>query len=119
MKEAIRLEKLPVEISLLADGEKALAFILKAADNDDMAPDAFMLDLNLPRIDGMHILERLRSMERFRETPVVVVTSSDSPEDRKKVMACHAKYFRKPASYDEFVKIGAFLRRMLEESGLL
>lgn len=51
--------------------------------------------------------------------PVLVVTFWDSPDDRRKASELGVSYFRKPVTYGEFIKIGAFLRKSLEEHGLI
>lgn len=120
MREAIKMENLPVEVHIAADGERAISLIAKAeADPDAPSPDIALLDINLPRIDGFDVLRRIRASEKHKNIPVLVVTSSDSPADRSAAAKLGAGYFRKPVSYDEFLKVGAFLRRFLEEHGLL
>jgi DNA-binding response OmpR family regulator len=114
------MEELPLEIYIAADGERAVEFV-ETAERDPNAPcpDFLLLDLNLPRIDGFEVLRRIRASDKCRNIPVVIITSSDSPADRTQAATLGASYFRKPVSYEEFVKIGAFLRRFLQEQGLL
>jgi DNA-binding response OmpR family regulator len=120
VREAIRAESLPIEVFIVPDGERAMDFIAKAeSDPDAPSPHVVLLDLNLPRIDGFEVLRRLRATEKFKNVPVLVVTSSDSPADRSEAARLGASYFRKPVTYDEFIGIGTFLRRFLEDSGLL
>ena len=120
VREAVRLENLPLEVYIAADGERAIDLIVKA-ENDPNAPcpHVLLLDINLPRIDGFEVLRRVRAIDRFKAVPVVMVTSSDSPSDRKEAAKLGARYFRKPVTYDEFMKIGGLLRQLLEEQGLL
>jgi DNA-binding response OmpR family regulator len=114
------MENLPLEACIAPDGERALDFILKAENDPDAAcPQVLMLDLNLPKIDGFEVLRRVRASDKFKNVPVIIVTSSDSPADRREAAKLGALYFRKPVSYDEFVKIGPFLRQLLQEKGLL
>jgi DNA-binding response OmpR family regulator len=120
VREAIRMENLPLEVQIAPDGERALEIIVQA-ENDANAPrpHVLLLDLNLPKIDGFELLRRIRASDKFKDIPVVIVTSSDSPADRSEAARLGARYFRKPVTYDEFVKIGGFLRQLLEEKGLL
>lgn len=120
VQEAIRQENLPVQVRLATDGEQAIAFIEKA-ENDPAAscPDILLLDLNLPKIDGFEVLRRIRSSVRCRDAAVLIVTSSDSPEDRSQAAKLGAGYFRKPISYTEFLKLGSVLRRFLQDRGIL
>ena len=120
MREAIQAEQLEVDVHIVADGELAIDFIARAAtDSEAPAPHVMLLDLNLPKVDGFEVLRRVRAIEKFKNIPVIIVTSSDSPEDRREALSLNANYFRKPVSYEEFIKIGAVLRRFLEENGLL
>jgi DNA-binding response OmpR family regulator len=120
VREAIRTESLPLEVFIVPDGERAIDFITRAeSDPDAPSPQVVLLDLNLPRIDGFEVLRRLRATKKFQNTPVLVVTSSDSPSDRNEAARLGASYFRKPVTYEEFLGIGRFLRQFLERSGLL
>jgi DNA-binding response OmpR family regulator len=120
VREAVGAVGLPVEVYAATDGERAIDFIAKAEmDSDAPCPDVLLLDLNLPKIEGFEVLRRLRASHKCKNIPVVVVSSSDSPGDRSEAANLGARYFRKPVSYEEFLKIGPFLRAFLEESGLL
>jgi chemotaxis family two-component system response regulator Rcp1 len=120
VKEAVAQEGLPVRFFVEPDGEKAIDFIANAErDPDAPRPQAVLLDLNLPKIDGFQVLQRIRASDTFRDLPVLIVTSSDSPADRITAASMGAGYFRKPVSYDEFLKIGPFLRTFLEDNGLV
>jgi DNA-binding response OmpR family regulator len=120
VREAIKSEDLPSEVFIAADGERVIDMIAKAeADAEAPCPDLLLLDLNLPRIDGFDVLRRVRASARFKDLPVLIVTSSDSPADRDAAAKLGARYFRKPVSYEEYLRVGAFLRQFLEEHGLL
>jgi DNA-binding response OmpR family regulator len=121
VREAIQLEKLPLEVHGAADGERVIDWITRVerGDADVPCPHIFLLDLNLPRVDGFEVLRRIRASEKCKDVPVLVVTSSDSPADRAMAAQLGAGYFRKPTSLEEFLKIGSVLRGFLEEKGLL
>jgi DNA-binding response OmpR family regulator len=77
-----------------------------------------ILDLNLPRHDGIEILQRLRENATLARVPVVVLTSSDSPRDR--LLATQlgaARFIRKPSNLEQFLGLGAVFRELLEQSG--
>jgi len=95
-----------------------VALALKSAKRHRGGPQK-LLDLNLPKVNGFEVLRRIRASDKCKNIPVLIVTSSDSPTDRSEAAKLGAIYFRKPVSYDEFVKIGAFLRRFLKDNGLL
>ncbi|HLG98635.1 MAG TPA: response regulator [Bryobacteraceae bacterium] len=112
---ALRDQNLDHVLYVARDGEEAIAFI-ENADSDAKAPgpDLLLLDMHLPRYNGEQILERLRSTERYAQTPVVVMTSSLAPEDQARAQK-HAAlfYFRKPSRLDEFVQLGVIVRDIL------
>lgn len=120
VREAIKKEKLPVEVHIAADGEKALEFFRRAeSDAAAPAPSALLLDLNLPKVEGFEVLRAIRASRQFKEIPVLVMTSSDSPADRNEAARLGAVYFRKPVTYAEFLKIGSSIRALLQENKLL
>ena len=120
MREAIRMEALPLEVYTVADGEQAIEFVARAeGDPEAPSPHVVLLDLNLPRVDGFDVLRRLRASASFSKIPVLIITSSESSTDRQECEKLGARYFRKPPSYDEFLKVGKSLKRFLEESSLL
>lgn len=92
------------------DGAEALDFLFATgayADRDRThQPKVVLLDLRLPRISGVEVLRRLKSDERTRTIPVVVLTSSKEDVD---VEECYRlgvnSYITKPVSFDEFVKV--------------
>ena len=114
------MEDLPLDVYVAADGELAVDFITRAEqDPDERFPHVLLLDLNLPKIDGFEVLRRIRASDKCQNIPVLIVTSSDSPADRKTAAEFGASYFRKPTDYEQYLKIGSVLRRLLEEKGLL
>lgn len=112
---ALRDQNLHHILHVARDGQEAIAFIEKA-DNDSKAPgpDLLLLDMHLPLYNGEQVLQRLRSTERYAQTPVVVMTSSAAPEDRDRAQK-HAAlfYFRKPSRLDEFIQLGVIVRDIL------
>jgi CheY-like chemotaxis protein len=120
VREAIRLENLPLELHVAPDGQCAIDFIVKAEkDPNAPCPHLLLLDINLPKADGFEVLRRLRSSDRCRSVPVLMISSSDSPSDRNQAADLGAGYFRKPPSYDEFLKLGSVLKKLLKDNGLL
>ncbi|MCU1328957.1 MAG: response regulator receiver protein [Bryobacterales bacterium] len=115
VREAIASEKLPLEVFVVADGRSAIEFIVRAeTDASAPCPDLLLVDVNLPKNDGFDVLRRLRASQNCGGVPAVVMTSSDSPADRASAAALGAAYFRKPLSYDEFLKLGALLKGVLD-----
>jgi chemotaxis family two-component system response regulator Rcp1 len=119
VRDAVRTEKLPLEVYVAVDGEKAIQFIEQAeADPEAPCPHLLLLDLNLPKKNGFEVLERLRASEKCKGTPVLIMTSSDSPEDQRVAAELGARYFRKPGTYDAFMKLGGVLKQLLSDSGM-
>ena len=115
--EALRQQRLEYEMHVVADGEKALRFLDRVETGELPCPDVVLLDLNLPRKTGADVLSRLRGSDICRDTRVVVLSSSDSPQDRQAMSELGANdYFRKPTDLDDFMKLGAVVRRHLEKS---
>jgi CheY-like chemotaxis protein len=99
VRVALRDQDINHVLHVARDGEEAIAFIDKAdADSKVPGPDLFLLDMYLPRYSGEQILRRLRSTERYAQTPVVVMTSFSVPADQDRAQT-HAAlfYFRKPS----------------------
>jgi CheY-like chemotaxis protein len=120
VREAIRVEDLPLEVYTASDGELAISFIENAENDPDApSPDAALVDINLPKVDGFEVLRRIRASEKYRHLPVIILTSSDSPSDTSEGARMGNGYFRKRPNYDEFLKIGPAIRELLEENGLL
>jgi CheY-like chemotaxis protein len=115
--EALRQQRLEYEMHVVADGEKALRFLDRVESGELPCPDVILLDLNLPRKTGTDVLARLRSSDLCRQTRVVILSSSDSPQDRQAASDLGANdYFRKPTDLDDFMKLGALVKRHLENS---
>jgi CheY-like chemotaxis protein len=75
-----------------------------------------LLDMNLPKRSGDEVLKHLRTSTNCRHSKVLIVSSSDAPEDRRAVETSGvAGYFRKPSSYDEFMKLGPIIKSLLDQ----
>lgn len=109
---AFRRNGLQVELDTAASGEEALAALLAA----DSTPDLIVLDLQLPRMNGLDVLRRLRAEPSTRRLPVVVMTSSDLDQDIAASYDAGANSFlRKPVDFADFVSlVGQLSRYWLE-----
>ena len=77
-------------------------------------PDLIVLDLNLPRHEGLEILKLIRATPELERVPVAILTSSDSPKDRLAASQLGATcYIRKPSNLDEFMDIGKTFHTLL------
>jgi CheY-like chemotaxis protein len=116
VRRAFEIHKVDVELIVVQDGQSALRIIEKAdCEANGDRPDLILLDLNLPRATGSRILERIRQSPRFAETPIIVVTSSDSPVDRQAATQFGAAhYFQKPSDLAGFMRLGEIVKTVLE-----
>ena len=111
-REALREAGDTVRLSSVADGEQALAYLRR---NDGYAdaprPDLMLLDLNLPRKNGLEVLEEMRADPDLVALPVIMLTSSRAASD---VAACYARganaYVVKPLELDEFMDLIGAIR---------
>ena len=108
VKEALKESSLHFELSHVADGEEAVQYIHRTGSHASAkSPDLVLLDLNLPKRDGWEVLGEIRSQPELRTTPVVILSSSASPEDiRRAESGNHSIYIRKPSNLEEFLAIG-------------
>ena len=89
-------------VTVAQDGVEALDYLLIPGKLPRL-PELVLLDLKLPRLDGLEVLRRLRADERTRLLPVVVLTSSTEEEDMVKSYSLGANsYVRKPVNFAEF-----------------
>lgn len=115
VREALRSEGLKTDLHVVSDGASAIDFLRRAGQEPGSpCPDLVLLDINLPKRDGFEVLRELRASETLKDTPVLMFSSSDAPGDRAKAAELGAGYFRKPPSYDEFLRLGGVIRRILE-----
>ncbi len=104
---ALRRNKVENGVEVVRDGAEALDFLFGtgAYENRDTSvmPVVILLDLKLPKIDGLEVLQRLRNDERTKFIPVVILTSSDEEEDITQGYNLGANsYVRKPVDFDKF-----------------
>ena len=103
---ALRKGKLANNIIWVKDGAEALEFIFRSgayAGRPDQNPKLILLDIKLPKVDGMEVLKRLKGDENTRVIPVVVVTSSAEGRDLVKSYKLGANsYIVKPVEFEQF-----------------
>jgi two-component system response regulator len=92
------------EVVVATDGEQAIDMLLPA-DGEPVRPAFMLLDIKLPKIDGLEVLRRIRADERTHHLPVVVLTTSNEERDIVESYRSGANSFvRKPVVFEEFVK---------------
>lgn len=99
---AMRQSDIPNIIRVARDGAEALDKLFGAGQ--DRLPDLVLLDLKLPKVNGLEVLHKIRSDERTKTLPVVVLTSSDEERDIVESYELGANsYIRKPVDFDQFI----------------
>jgi two-component system, chemotaxis family, response regulator Rcp1 len=105
IEEALREHGVAFEMTVAEDGEEALAILGDTARELDVV----LLDLNMPKRGGSEVLAKLQG----RKTPIIILTSSDSPADKTQALSLGATHFiRKPTGLDEFLAIGATIKEV-------
>jgi two-component system response regulator len=98
---ALQKNNIQNEVIIARDGAEALEILFKQKNR----PQVILLDLKLPKIDGLTVLKRIRENEETRLLPVVILTSSKEDQDLIKGYGFGANsYVRKPVSFNEFIE---------------
>ncbi len=106
-REAFRDAKLRVQLHVAQDGVEALDFLFrKGRYGESPSIDLILLDINLPRMNGVEVLQEIKSRDDLKQIPVIVLTTSDSYADRERCYRLHANCFvNKPMDMEEFVDV--------------
>jgi CheY-like chemotaxis protein len=107
-KKAFLEGKIDNDLRIVQDGEEALDYLFRRGKYSDPEssprPDLFLLDLNMPKIDGRQVLEQLQGHPDFANLPTVVLTTSKQEEDIIQTYNLGIKsYITKPVDFDSFV----------------
>lgn len=110
----LRKANLINEVDVVRDGQQALDYLAAVGEyahrQDAQLPTVVLLDINLPRVNGLEVLRRLRAEERTRLLPIVMLTSSDDQRDLLSSYLDGANSFvRKPLDFGEFAQTVAQL----------
>lgn len=107
MLHALNDNRIANPVVVAEDGEQALQTLFGTNEQAESgAPALILLDLNLPKRNGLEVLRELRNHPNTRLVPVVILTSSLEPSDRLNAYQAGANsYLRKPVDFDEFVHV--------------
>ena len=97
-------------ITHLADGEAALDYLFRRGPYSDAErwplPQIVLLDLRLPKVDGLDVLQKVKSSGRFDEIPIIILTTSQAEADIGKAYRRHVNsYLVKPLDFDQFARL--------------
>jgi two-component system response regulator len=106
---ALKKSNIVNDVIIARDGVEALDYFfgtgIQAGRNTTIMPQLILLDLKLPKLDGLEVLRKLRADERTRRLPIVVFTSSSEEEDMIKSYDLGANsYVRKPVDFEQFLE---------------
>jgi CheY-like chemotaxis protein len=107
---ALKKHNIPNEVVVLHDGVEALDYFFATGKytgrNLDERPAAILLDIKLPKVDGLEVLRRLRANEQTKLIPVAILTSSKEQKDVLSgyQLGCNS-YVRKPINFEEFSEV--------------
>jgi CheY-like chemotaxis protein len=116
-RKALQGAELNFELMVIEDGGGAIAFVRSESEYGSPVPDLVVLDLSLPKNDGIQVLEAIRATERFANVPAVVTSSSPSPPARLNDEHLQVvRYIMKPPDLEDFLQIGRALKGILLQS---
>ncbi len=106
-REAFEENKVANRLAVVSDAVSAMAFLRKEGEYAQApTPDLVLLDLNLPRMDGREVLAAMKSDDKLRSIPVVVLTTSEAEEDVLRSYSLHANaYVTKPVDFQRFIDV--------------
>ena len=110
MARSLAEHSLPNELHRVADGELALEYLLRRGDfgnaMESPRPDLILLDLRLPKLDGLEVLRRIKESEGLKLIPIVILTTSDAEQDVARAYALQANcYLVKPVNFAQFSEL--------------
>lgn len=111
--EALEEKKIAHHVSVVKDGQEALEFLFnKGKYKDAEKPDMILLDVNLPKKSGHEVLNIIKSDDRTKVIPVIMLTTSSSEKDIYKSYENHANcYITKPVDADNFLQAVASIEQ--------
>jgi DNA-binding response OmpR family regulator len=97
----------------VSDGAAALDYLYQKKEYENVSlPDIIVLDLNLPKIKGMNVLELIKEDEKFKRIPVIVLGTSDEAGEVRRAYDSYANcYIVKPVDFDHFLEIVRSIER--------
>ena len=115
VRYALSTHQIEHELHLVTDGDQAIEFVNNMGKpSRPPCPDIFLLDLNLPKADGIEVLRECRRQSQSSQTPVIVMSSSVILREKATLEALGVSYyFRKPSDFEDFMKLGPIVLEIL------
>lgn len=103
-KEALKEAKLCQNLRMASAGTEALAMLRQWSEEEGALPDVILLDVNLPGMDGLDVLAEIKSDNKLKRIPVIMLSTSTAEKDLLRAYEGYANcYLVKPVSFEEFV----------------
>lgn len=120
-QEALRELQIKHRLQVAEDGLSAVSYLSNMIENAALIrPDIIILDLNLPRMNGLEVLAIIKSNDALKSIPVIVMSSSTSDKDVSAAYSLNANcYTKKPLEIDQFINVMESIRRFWFETVVL
>jgi two-component system, chemotaxis family, response regulator Rcp1 len=117
VKRALMVHQIECDLHTVSNGESALDFVSRMGKGREFScPDVLLLDINLPKTDGIEVLRAFRRHPECKRTAVIIVSSSDAPYDRERANQLGIyQYFRKPSDLAAYMVLGALVLAAVAE----
>ena len=103
-REALEEARIMNKITVITDGEKALEYLF--CNDNNRKPDLILLDMNLPKVNGLEVLAKIKADEALKIIPVVMLTTSTSEQDVLDAYRNYVNcYINKPIDLEEFIVV--------------
>jgi two-component system, chemotaxis family, response regulator Rcp1 len=103
-REALEEARIKNRITVITDGQKALEYLF--CNDNNRKPDLILLDMNLPKVNGLEVLAKLKADEALKIIPVVMLTTSTSEQDVLDAYRNYVNcYINKPIDLEEFIVV--------------
>jgi chemotaxis family two-component system response regulator Rcp1 len=103
-REALKEARIGNRITVITDGEKALEYLF--CNDNKRKPDLILLDMNLPKVNGLEVLAKIKADGALKIIPVVMLTTSTSEQDVLNAYRNHVNcYINKPIDLEEFIVV--------------
>jgi CheY-like chemotaxis protein len=114
IRTALEEHGIDVPLQVASDGREVLDLMKEGTPGEASPFSLIILDLNLPRHDGIEILQELLERKPWSSVPVIVLTSSDSPRDRARASQLGAtRFLRKPSNLEQFLELGVAFKEVM------
>ena len=106
-QEALKESQLKIHLDVVTDGEQAVDFLMKRNQyTEAVTPHIILLDLNLPKKNGLEVLKEVKAHETLKKIPVILLTTSDAEHDIAKAYNLHVNcYILKPVDFEDFSNV--------------